>query len=341
MNINEQWLDEYQKNFKDLNQLINNQNFNISKVIIRNNKINIIFYRNIVDLKVLDFHVSKETVSELIIGSILFKNESIVDLKEFLSDGKPEMIELNHDVWDLTALDINRVVCSSINSSCLTVYDGTLNLLRKVEIINGESFSPRGLACNDCHVFIADQKNHRVIMTDFDFNKIESIGSRGNAYNQFNTIMGICYNNKHLYVCDNLNKRIQIYSKDLEFVKTLKVEYNPWLVKTSNLLLVVQPGNIKPIFIYEISSLNLKLKIDNIAEYCRLSVINSNIYRFNSRTKSVLFYDENGNFKEEMTINNIDSEVFSSCLDGTFIDFNGCLLITSYSAQKLIKFSRN
>jgi hypothetical protein len=67
-------------------------------------------------------------------------------------------------------------------------------------------------------------------------------------------------------------------------------------------------------------------------------IINSNVYRYNSQSKSFLFYDENGNFKEEIIINNVDGSFLSSAWDGAFIDFEGNLLMTSYSGRMLIKF---
>jgi hypothetical protein len=72
------------------------------------------------------------------------------------------------------------------------------------------------------------------------------------------------------------------------------MDYNPCLIKITNSLLFVQTVNKRCLFINELNCLSLKQKIGNPAEYCRLSVINSNVYRYNSQSKSFLFYDENG-----------------------------------------------
>jgi hypothetical protein len=71
-----------------------------------------------------------------------------------------------------------------------------------------------------------------------------------------------------------------------------------------------------------------------------LSLIDSNNYRFNNQSKSVLFYNENGKLKEEITINNVGGNFFSDSWDGTFIEFIGYLLRKSFSGRKLIKFSK-
>ena len=285
----------------------------------------------------MDFNVSAEIVNEKIIGDISYLYESDIYVKELLMNAKTEIMESNHDPWDILALDNNRVVCSNPDSKCLTLYDQNLNLLRKVDSINGQGFTPLGLACSDDHLYIADRDDNRIIITDFEFNKIKSVGS---ANNQFDIPSGICLNKEILYICDYLNRTIQVYNKDLEFMKSEKVYYYPWVIKASNSLLFVQAGNTTSLFIYELNNFKLKQKIDNPSVRCRLSVINSNIYRFNSKSKSVLVYDENGNLKEEIVINNVDGKLISDTWDGTFIEFNRSLLMTSCSDKKLIKFSK-
>jgi hypothetical protein len=83
------------------------------------------------------------------------------------------------------------------------------------------------------------------------------------------------------------------------------LDYKPWFIKITDSLIFVQAGNKSSIFIYYLQSMRLKQKIDNPVELCRLSVVDSNVYRYKSKTKSVLFYDENGNLKEEIIIFNV------------------------------------
>ena len=133
--------------------------------------------------------------------------------------GIQEIIELNNGPWDILALDKNRVVCSNYISNCLTLYDQNLNLIRKVDF-NGEGFTPCGLACSDNHLYIVDQQNNRILMTDFKFNKIKSVGSFEIDNDQFISPRGICLKNEILYICEYLTRRIQVYSQDLEFIKS-------------------------------------------------------------------------------------------------------------------------
>ena len=45
----------------------------------------------------------KRFLMKKIIGKILYQNKSDVDVKELLVNGKQEIIELNHEPWDILA----------------------------------------------------------------------------------------------------------------------------------------------------------------------------------------------------------------------------------------------
>ena len=117
--------------------------------------------------------------------------------------------------------------------------------------------------------------------------------------NQFDKPSGVCYKTGILYIFDTLNKRIQIYNNELEFIDSVKVDYQPWWIKISNSFIFVQAACIKSVFIYDLDTISFNKKIDNPSVNCRLSVISSNIYRFNSNSKSLFLYHEIGYFNEE------------------------------------------
>ena len=192
-----------------------------------------------------------------------------------------ELIELNHDVFDILVLSKNRIVCSSLANSNLKLYDEKFKLVKRLDKISEIIFEPVCIASYDNHLYITDKLNHIIIVLDFELSRIKSIGSLGSSSNQFNSPWGICCKDGILYICDNGNQRMQIFNKELEFIDTIKMDYQPWEIKITNSSIFVQAGSIKSLFIYELNSFRLKQKIDNPAEYCRLSVINSNVYRFN------------------------------------------------------------
>jgi|LakMenE01Jun11ns_1017448.scaffolds.fasta_scaffold9411904_1 hypothetical protein len=76
-------------------------------------------------------------------------------------------------------------------------------------------------------------------MTDLDFNFIKSVGSQGSENCQFDNPTDICFFNSKFYICDFFNQRIQVYSKDFDFVTSFKVEYYPWKIKSTNFTICV------------------------------------------------------------------------------------------------------
>ncbi len=104
----------------------------------------------------MDFNVSKEIESQKMIGDIVYEKKD-VDVKELLVKRKTEIIKLNHDVWDILALNRNRFVCSSRHNKCLIMYDKYFNLITAVVKINKVSFLQVGIASYDNHLYISDR----------------------------------------------------------------------------------------------------------------------------------------------------------------------------------------
>ncbi len=168
----------------------------------------------------MDFSVSKEIVSQKLIGDIVYQSRA-VDVKEFLDKGKTEIIKLKHDVWDILVVNRYRIICCSLKSKCLALYDENLNFVKTVDKINEFRVAPAGIASYEDHFYISDQLNHKILKLDFELNKIKSIGNLGSRFNQFNVPFGICCKDGILYICDNRNHRIQIYNEDLQFIDTI------------------------------------------------------------------------------------------------------------------------
>jgi|688.fasta_scaffold427636_2 hypothetical protein len=59
-------------------------------------------------------------------------------------------------------------------------------------------------------------------------------------------------------------------------------------------------------------------------------------YAFNHKTQTMSCYDENGNLKEEITLEGLD-EFLTDIWDGEFIYHNGALFIQSNTHKKIIK----
>ena len=113
---------------------------------------------------------------------------------------------------------------------------------------------------NKREVYLLNRNNDRIIVTDFELNFIKYFGSRGDRNNQFDDLFGICFKNGYLYVSDNGNMRIQIFNQDLEFIKSVKLEYEPREVQISNSMLAVVSDD--GISFYDLNNLDFHSKFD-------------------------------------------------------------------------------
>jgi hypothetical protein len=254
-------------------------------------------------------------------------------------NGKTEIVELDVTPWDILALSNNQIISSNRSSKCITIYDHNLNLIRKVSKINGEDFESAGIEINEEEktLFISDILKHQVLKTDFDLNKIKSCGEKGNNFNQFDLPVGICFRNNYLYICDFNNSRVQILTNNLEYVNSIKVEYNPWTIKASKSksILCVESYSPAGLYVYNLKNMCLLYKYNH--DQCRLSEIDSFIYEFNRKSHKVYCYDKNGKLENEILLS--DASNLTDNFDGALIYFNGKLIMTCYGKKKFIRFS--
>ena len=151
--------------------------------------------------------------------------------------------------------------------------------------------------------------------------------SEGNGDNQFNYPSSICFKYQFLYVCDSYNKRIHKFNKNLEFIKLLKLEYQPMELTVFCSELVVKSLDSK-IYFYDINSLNFKRK-SNEAFIFNISEIDTIFYK--AHLNKVDCYDQNGNFIDNIQLND-------DCNFGKLVLFNNTVLMSSLFRKKLIKF---
>jgi hypothetical protein len=122
----------------------------------------------------------------------------------------------------------------------------------------------------------------------------------------------------------------------LGFIKSVKLDHQPWKVKGTNSIICIESNSSCGINFYNLNDFNLIQNYDH--GLCTISQINSNIYEFCSKTKTIYCYDERANVKEEIALN-VTNDSLAGVWDGLFIRFNGFVLMTSDSKKKIIKFS--
>jgi hypothetical protein len=287
--------------------------------------------------------ISSEKIDASVIGKLyLDKKVKEIDVFDLMKNGNKQIFDLNFHPIDIVGLPDNQIVCVSNEDPCIVVYDQNFNLLKNVKSLNDQHLDPIGIALNkeDEQLYIVENANNRIILTDLDFNFIKYFGSQGKGNHEFDNPSDICFKNHSIYVCDNHNNRVQIFNKDFEFISTLKTNYGPWKIKVSNLLICVQCF-MDEIHFYNLNDLSLHRKYSGAT--CGISICNSCFYEFDVKENiKINFYDKNGDLKGELIINNFAQFFTNGYLwDGTFIDYKGDLLILSMGEKKIIRISKN
>lgn len=82
--------------------------------------------------------------------------------------------------------------------------------------------SPAGLLCRENDILVIDQKNNALVKLDYSFQSEEIIGKLGGDELEFQTPTGISRKENNIYILDSNNRRIQVLSENLSFVKEIK-----------------------------------------------------------------------------------------------------------------------
>jgi hypothetical protein len=296
-------------------------------------------------IKIPEIMVSKKRINEEFIGDIYYldKNKVDINVKDLLRNGKREIIELEEtNPFDIIVLPNNKLIIPDTNNKYLALYDQNFKLIKKIDRINGDMIYASRIALNqkECKIYFSDFHNHRILMTDLELNLIKTIGSRGNENYQFKYPRGMCICRRGLlYITDYLNDRVQIFSKNLEYIKTLKVDFRPSQIKASNYFLCSKNDSSRICYFYDLNDLSFYQKIECNGSI--LSEINSSIYLYDdSSEKKVCCFNDEGEIDEEISLNGIDTNYNAGYYDGSIIEFNGSLLMTFKSAKRIIRFSK-
>lgn len=110
----------------------------------------------------------------------------------------------------------------------------------------------RGIAVGKDVIYATDLFNSKVVKFDLNGNKTKEWGKFGQAEGYFDFPTGIAYDGTYVYVADSGNHRIQIFTKDGDFVTIFKGKYDNkdkfGIIKSlsignNGLLYVVPDGN--------------------------------------------------------------------------------------------------
>ena len=236
------------------------------------------------------------------------------------------------------AINDDKIISINFYDKSLSIYNHNFEEIKTVHQIEGQKFQSFNVASNDNdRIYISDNNNHQIIMLDFDFNLIKKFGSFGFSADQFSTPWGISFKNDYLYVCDVDNKRIQVLTKELEFHKTLNLDFEVWLIKVTDKIICLQLQNPTGIHFYDLKSFNLLNKYNH--GWCRISEINSCFYEFEYTTSNLNCYNENGDLIRSFETNLYFPNSLSPHWSGYIFQLKENLYMTVNSSKNLMKFS--
>ena len=214
----------------------------------------------------------------------------------------------------------------------LQIYDKEFKLVKKIEKINNETFSPRFLTSNGKDsIFITDVLDNQIIKTDLDFNFVKQFGSTGSTNHQLDCPNGISFHKNFIFVCDTNNHRIQKLTEDLVFEESYPLKLKPFNIQIVNNIACIEPtlGSVR------LFNLDPFLCIRKIFSFAApIAVFNSWFFIYTNESKSIQCYNLNGDLVEKK-----DMEIDENILENyPMVYFNKHLIIGTRETKKLIIF---
>ena len=106
--------------------------------------------------------------------------------------------------------------------------DGTERQIGGADEADGGLFSPKGIAIIDNTIYVVNFSNDVVRMYSIDGKFIREFGNKGNKDERLNSPQGICTDRKgRLLVADYVNKRIQFFTSEGNFIKSISCAGKP------------------------------------------------------------------------------------------------------------------
>jgi hypothetical protein len=146
------------------------------------------------------------------------------------------MILQNSFIFDLCILPNDCILATTHDS--LRIYNENFQEIMKKEFYqgyaNGCELSPKKFK-----IYISNHHDGCIDVYDLSINKQNSIGSEGKGNKQFYGIGQITCYKSYLYVCDQLNRRIQVLEikgnedEILEFIDSIPLDDIPYTIKIS------------------------------------------------------------------------------------------------------------
>jgi hypothetical protein len=216
----------------------------------------------------------------------------------------PNKSQKNTDISNLCALPNGYLLTLNFLRRSLTLYNKDFEIVKEIHRDHSIFQKICDVSCattnNLDRIYMTDN-NLVVIVTDFDFNLIKSIGNRDPNPKQFYNHRSVYFFDNSVYICDTRNQKIQKMTDDLELEAVYDLGFCPVQIKISNNLACVVPSILdecESIYFFDLNSFDLKFKYDG--HYGMIEVINSYFYEFCDENRKIYCYDQNGVLFDEI-----------------------------------------
>ena len=250
-------------------------------------------------------------------------------MKETVLNGKFELIQVAGRPVSLISLPNGNLVCGTDDS--VKLFDENFKEIKSVST-DGWSF------CAFNHrneIYVSVIHEHCIISFDLILNKLNQFGSYGLGNNQLNYPHGLCCHGDYVYICDRDNRRIQMLTFDLEYSNTIELDgLKPLRVQTSETTIGV--SCVGATLFYDLKTRALKCRHNNYGTWT-INYFNSIFYGSNYEEKKFYFFDSDGNFIEEMVMNDNLSKHLSH-LPGGLWRYKDILYLVDFESCQILKF---
>ena len=275
-----------------------------------------------------EIKISNNSISDSVIGEIYLANKiQEIPVNILFKYGKQEIISLNYELEDIAVTSDHNIF--STDGERLLMLDNKFKLIREFK---PENFNPKKIAINeeDRLVYATDCDSSKILMVDFHFNFLKS------SNHEVSYPRGICSNNGLVYICDSFRKRIQIFTKNLVFNKSLKLHYEAFQIVASNSFLCI--SSLSTINFYNINTLLLS-RTFNLTNSCIFET-KSAFYAINNELYITLYcFDWKGCLDDKIVLNDSIPYTDDGPIECKFVGFNDRLLLLGGCETGMISFS--
>jgi hypothetical protein len=291
-------------------------------------------------------------VDKSLVGEISFEVSAKLKfnkIKETILNGKFENIPLqgneNSRTYDVSVVSFPNGNLVYSATRMLKLIDENSKIIKSI-YVKGEG----SLALNRRNqVYFSCPENKCILLLDLNLNQIKIVGDQPGCSRDylFRDPCGLCCYEDYLYVCDGCDRRIQIFTLDLNYVDTIMLEgYRPWGINISESTICVSCCDA--ILFYDLKTRAFKHEY-NFSSY-EMSYVDSIFFAFGMKNPAQIYsFDSNGTFIEEIKLPHylrkyVSDEKFEETTvgytgtRGSLLKHKDNLYMAGYYVGKLIKF---